>query len=437
MKRLLMVLVIASMLISLAMAGAQKVEGAEEVTITFATWGTPQLEGPSITAQLEAFAKEYPHIKVEWDMVPFWDFEPKVKTRFAGGNPYDVFWIATEFGPRSFLKKGAILNLQPYLDKELAKDPNFFYTKYLEGAKENVSEGGDVYFLPFLGDNSIIYFNKDLFDEAGLPYPPQTWEGVSESDWNWDVFVQTAQKLTKKKGDQVDVWGYIDFASIINVETLVHQLGGNPEVIPPQAKGVDSDTPNAIAALQFLYDLRYKYEVAPTPEAVATQGGWERFLAGKLGMATFWSAHTLAFIDAPFKWDLAHLPANKQKGGSTWHSYMAIAKPSKHPDEAWELLKFLCGPPGQTIAAGKGFEAPLMDVPEVYEAYRKAEPLVSRDTVIESSKYSHLRWPIEGAMEVFRMVNQDELQKMLLKQQSVEQTAKNIKERAAGILEKY
>ncbi len=421
----------------MCLIGVTTAFGAEKVKITFATWGTPQLEGPSITAQLEAFAKAYPEIEVKWDMIPFWDFEPKVKTKMAAGIPYDVFWIATEFGPRSFLQKGAVRNLQPYVDKELEKDANFFITKYLPGITTNVSQDGDIYFLPFLGDNSILYFNKNRFDEAGVAYPPQTWEGIGEAQWNWDAFVQVAQKLTKRKGEQVDVWGYADSGSVINLETLVHQLGGDPELIPQSSEEVFIDTPTARAALQFLYDIRYKYKVAPGIKDLPGDELWQRFLAGRVAMCTLWSAHTLAFIDASFEWDVAQLPMNKKKGGSTWHSYMAIAENSKRPNEAWELLKLLCGPQGQVIASGFGFEAPLMEIAEVYEAYDNAKPIVSRSTIIESSKYSHLRWPITGAMEIFRLFNQDQLPKLFLGQQTIEQTVENLKEKTAEIIQKY
>lgn len=424
----------------LILSGVFGVSADGKVTITFSTWGTPQVEGPSISAQLEAFSKKYPEIEVKWEMIPFNDYEPKVKTRIAAGEPYDVFWLATEFGPRSFLEKGTVLNLQPYVDKELEKDSAFFVTKYPQGVKENISKEGNIYFLAFLGDSDPIYFNKDLFDQAGVSYPPQTWQGTEESSWNLEAFLQTAQKLTKRSPDgRTEVYGYGDFVSIINLESLVHRLGDDPELIPSGSEEVLIDTPNARTALQFIYDLRKKYKVAPGIEELPPGGDdlWRWFQAEKVAMATMWSAHTLAFKDVNFNWDLALQPMDKLKGGLTWHSYMAISSNCKELDAAWELVKFLCGPEGQSIAAGFGFEAPLFEDSSVYESYLNATPKANRSVILENMQYSHTRWPIMGAMEIYRLFNDELLQKLLLDQLSVDDVINEAKDRTKEIINTY
>lgn len=424
-----------SLLVMLLILGLGGMAAAKSVTLTFMTWGTPQLEKPITQAQLDAWAKVHPEIKIDWQILPFSNYEPKLKSLFAAKTPPDVFWIATEMGPRSFLKSGVLRDLQPFVDKELQKDKNFFITKYIPGVMDNITEKDHVYFLPFLGDNSVLYYNKDIFAAAGINPPPQHW--TSNTDWTWDTFVQMVKKLTKVDGSgRTQVWGFVDFASIINLEALMHQLGDR--LIPVGGEKLNLESPAAIKALQFMQDLRLKYKVTPGVEAMATQDGWTRFLSGKVAIGNFWSAHATAFKDAPFKWDLAMLPMEKKRGGVTWHSYMAMAKSTKHPEEAWEFIKFLTGGKGQEIAVGMGFEAPLLELENIETAYQHAVPGdINRKVIIEQAKMSTLRYPIEGAAEIFRAMNNTFIPELLLGKKTPEQIAKEAKAETDKIISKY
>lgn len=403
-----------------------------EVTLRFMTWGGP-IEDPIVTAQLEAWSKVRPDIKVEWVSLPFNQFEPTLKTRFAGGSAPDVFWIATEMGPRTFLRSGAIRNLQPFLDMET----DDLLGLYREEVVKNITQDGNAYFMPFLGDNSILFYNKDVFDEAGVPYPPQTWDGNPQ--WGLNEFLDVAQKLTiDRDGDGInEVWGFLDFGQIINAEYTVYGFGGH--LIPQGAQRVNINTPEAIEALRLMQDLRLKHKVSPGVEAVATRDLSERFMAGNVAMAVMWSAHAQRFVDVDFNWGLAQLPELKRRGGATWHSFMGMSRDTKYPEEAWELIKFLTVGEGQCISAGMGFEAPLADIPEIRDSYmtRVAVPEGSAEAILDNAKYSLFRYPIEGAAEVYRLFNEGYLQELLMGEISAEEAAELLQEETDFILEKF
>jgi multiple sugar transport system substrate-binding protein len=127
-----------------------------------------------------------------------------------------------------------------------------------------------------------IWINKDIFDAEGVPYP--------KGPWKWDEFIKLAQRMTKRDakgrverfGFMCEWWNWLHF---------VYQWGGR--VYTPDGTRCVADSPETIAAVQFMHDLIYKYKVIPSPveeAAMATQGGWgsgviTRFGASKAAMA--------------------------------------------------------------------------------------------------------------------------------------------------------
>ena len=113
---------------------------------------------------------------------------------------------------------------------------------------------------------SFIFYNKKLFDEAGVPHPPASWDDAS---WTWDNMVSRAKALTKNYGDREK--GQYGLAITLNdLYVGVPWLFG-AEIFPQQdyqtakVDSVQLATPEAIAALQAKADLVYKDKVAPTP----------------------------------------------------------------------------------------------------------------------------------------------------------------------------
>ena len=87
---------------------------------------------------------------------------------------------------------GALLDLTPYIEND---------AQQLKGIPENLMDiykiDGKFYGVPMLSIGSFLFYNKDLFDEAGLEYPPTDW---NDHSWDWDKAIEYAQKLTKDTG---------------------------------------------------------------------------------------------------------------------------------------------------------------------------------------------------------------------------------------------
>jgi len=124
---------------------------------------------------------------------------------------------------------------------------------------------GRAYGFPTNVCANAIWFNKDIFEANGIPYPA--------GPWTWDEFLKVAQKLTVREGRRVKRFGLLN--DWWNWRQFVIQWGG--EVYSRDGTRCILDSPEAIAGIQFLHDLMYKYKVMPTPAeeaAMATTGGW-------------------------------------------------------------------------------------------------------------------------------------------------------------------
>jgi len=142
-----------------------------------------------------------------------------------------------------------------------------------------IVKDGRTYGFPTNAAVNAIWFHKDLFDRAGVPYP--------RGPWTWQQFLQTAKRLTvRDQRGRVRQFGLL--ADWWNWPQFVIQWGGS--VYSPDGTRCTLDSPQAIAGVQFLHDLIYKYRVMPSPveeAAMATAGGWGSgtitFFAGKKG----------------------------------------------------------------------------------------------------------------------------------------------------------
>ncbi|MCY8054423.1 sugar ABC transporter substrate-binding protein [Bacillus inaquosorum] len=295
------------------------------VTLRILVWNNNP-EGTKLENEIfKAFEKENPGVNVEMVYAPYDKFNDKFLTMSAGGDQPDLVWIQpSAFG--QLVSKNVLMDLS---DKEINKD------EYLPNILEMGQVDGKQYALIRDAATFQMGYNKDMFDEAGVPYP--------SDDWTWDDFLNAAKKLTKVEGGKTVQFGIENYYT---GEILV-QNGGS--YISQDGKTVTVDSPESIEAIQFGSDLINKYKVQPT--SAQAQGMSNLFLTGKAGMKLMgpWDwADTEKNVS--FEWDVAPMPAGKA-GNVSAASYLpiGIGKGTKHPEEAFELLKFLSSGKGQDI----------------------------------------------------------------------------------------
>lgn len=327
------------------MMGCQKEEKiVENKTIRFTTWGSPA-SNKVYQDVVDEFEKKNPDIAVELMMLPWSAYHRKILTMVAAGSKLDVMRLANSYFPQ-FMEKGALLPLDKYVKKDKDEiDLDDFYPEALMGCR---AENGLVCGLPVDIAGWAIYYNRGLFDEAGLSYPDES--------WTWETLLDAAKKLTQDlDGDGIiDQYGVYVKVKMGVIELLAGQSGAT--ILNGDNSKCTFNTPEGRAVIQLLYDLILKYKVVPPPEFRADQNVWA---AQKVAMVLLMRGDVTGFRQSlAFDWDVGPVPKWPGKepralivgGFNPW----VIAKSTEYPEESWRFLKFFTGKEASSKMAKTG-----------------------------------------------------------------------------------
>ena len=306
---------------------------AEPVNLKLTMWGG-DLDSQVYQQRLDQFMAKNPDIKVELVYIPS-DYSQKVQTMIAGGTAPDIMQLAEDI--HSYSSKGQIISLNNYITQDKVDlKARYGDTGGLTGA---YSYNGELYAMPDRGGALILFYNKDMFDAAGISYPTK--------DWTWVEFLDAAQKLTIRDGDTVEQYGWAAGGWWPWWMSFMYMNGG---MVLDESGMPVVNSPENVEAIQFYNDLVYKHKVAPSPEDYANLGTNSPdplFAQGKVAMATtgFWGIGGLK--DATFNWDITPLFQNKKPATVVFGSGFAITKDCENPDAAWKVIEFLTSEQGQ------------------------------------------------------------------------------------------
>ncbi len=317
----------------------------DRVTVTFMVPGSQQ-EDADFAPVFDAFAEMYPEIDAQYTPAGTGynsQYDDKLLTLLAAGTAPDVFkTLFGKFG--AFGALGVYTPLDDYVKKypEITQFDDFF-TNHIEGCMIN----GQLMALPNDGAPEGIWYNVDMFDAAGQDYP--NW------DWTWDTLTEVAQTLTQKDGD-ITVQNGV--GQPFWLETIWSNGG---EILNEDGTKCLLDQPEAVEALTWMQDLTLKYQVTPSPEALAELAQNDRFSTGKLGMfyAVRGALGGLRSIE-DFHFDAAPMVMSN-KGTRVTRlliGWTSIWSGSQHPDEAYKLTAFVASPEGQKLRISNGFAHP-------------------------------------------------------------------------------
>lgn len=323
---------------------ASSAGGKTEIKIAF--WGGPE-EIDIITHSISDWQQSHPDIKIIFEHTPYTGYDSKILTRIAGGAAPDI--IATEVDYFvTFASKGVLEDLMPHIAKDLEFKKEEFFPTILNRFTVN----DKIYALPRdVAPFACVYYNKKLFDEAGIAYP--------EDDWTWDDLLQKARALTKKDGTgRVTQYGFYGWAW----QNFIYGNGGGLVDNPKNPTRAMIDDPKSIEGLQFYADLINLYGVMPSVVALSNLGmGTDlMFASGRLAMFLSGIWETPGLRNYNFEWDVAMFPknANGVRSFGSGGSGYAILRTSKHKEAAWEVIKALTSPAGQEKLAERGLAQP-------------------------------------------------------------------------------
>jgi multiple sugar transport system substrate-binding protein len=325
---------------------------SEPVTVTFLVAGGPA-EQAAYQAVVDRFHTVQSDIQVEMSGVPrIADFMTRLTTDFAAGAPPDVFMLNYR-RMAQFYNRGAIESLDPYWQAGSTLHPADFYPEALDAFR---NAAGELICMPQNVSSQVVYFNQELFDQAGLPYP--------QADWTWEEFRQTALALTlpdENDDGYPDQYGLGLEPVLIRAAAFIWQNGGDLVDDPANPTRLTLNEPAAREAIQFVLDLAQKDGVVPNYSAEAVASHPDRFLASNIAMYVDSRVFTPTLRETvTFRWDVAPLPRGQQVANVLHSDAYCMASASTVKEAAWTFIEFALGEEGQAIAAKLGRTVPSM-----------------------------------------------------------------------------
>jgi sn-glycerol 3-phosphate transport system substrate-binding protein len=384
-----------------------------------------------VDGMVERFHKDHPDIRIKSIYAgTYQDSVAKALTAYKGGHaPQVAVLLSTDMF--TLIDEGAIMPFDSLLKSD---EDQTWLNGFYKGFMANSQTGGKTWGIPFQRSTIVMYYNKDLFKQAGLDpnRPPVTWEEL----------VTQAQKLTKKDSSgQVTQWG-LEIPSGGSFAYWLFQALTTPnDAILMNADGnqVYLNKPPVIEALQFWHDLAYKHKVMPT--GTIDWGTTPKdFLVGKT--AIMWTTTgnlTNVRKNAKFDFGVAPMPKAKHGGSPTGggNFYLFKSATPEQQQAARTFVKWMSSPENAaawSIDTGYVAVSPAAWETDRMKAYVKEVPqaTVARDqlgvSVAEFSTHDNQR--------VTKLLN-DNIQAVLTNAKSPEQAMKDAQRDADRLLRSY
>jgi len=331
---------------------------------------------------VKAFEATHPDITIKIDHTAYEGARDAFAVKVASGNPPDVVGPLGVGGASAF--EGQWLDLQPLVDK---------YQVDLSGYDEQMvnlyrAGGQGLFGIPFAVYPSELYYQLDMFDEAGLEYPPAKYGDQYKMpdgtmvDWNYDTVRQVAMLLTIDKAGKNATEAGFDPGHIVqygfepqrdDLRTMGAGFFGQGRLAGSDGKTATIPEPWR-AAWKWVYDGIWKDHFIMSDQVYQTpafMGGYDAFNSGKVAMNTNFLWSVCCITEAGGNWNLGALPSYQGKVTAPLNvDTFRITKNSKHPDQAFEFVRFLVQGEGKTkmLNAISGFPALKTDQASFFTA---------------------------------------------------------------------
>lgn len=315
----------------------------ENITLRMTVWGSPEEVAPYKKA-IQNFEAKYTNVKVELQHIAA-DYDTKLTTMVAGNDVPDIAMMESGTIAFPMAEQGKFYNLQEFLDTDADIRPDTLVPNITYSL-----EPGNVIGIGPGPESFGLFYNEDLFKEAGIEPPPSN---VADA-WTWDEFVGVAKKLTVDTNGKTAADPDFDPKKIkqygVNLSTwwgvysnFIYSNGG--DFISADGKTFGLNQPEAVEALQKISDLMNVYHVSPSPVQSKNIPATNVALQTKKVAMTVdgqWASAGLA--QSKFNFNVGVMPVMKEPVTTVVCGMFSIFKSTKHPQETWELLKALLDP---------------------------------------------------------------------------------------------
>ncbi len=399
-KKVLAVLLAMTMVMGLAACGSDSSssdsessdeEGGSGDKLSVMIWDT--FQEPGLTTILGEFTEET-GIEAEIQVVKWEEYWTLLEAGAQGGSMPDVFWMHSNEAEK-YMSNDMLLDLSDYI----ADSDEIDLSNYPDDIVELYTHDGSNYAIPKDIDTIALWYNKTMFDEAGIDYPDET--------WTWETYADVAAELTKDDGSQ-----YGTAIRTTNNQdgyyNIIYSYNGG--VINEDKTASMYDDPNTIEAMGIIERMISEGSM-PSLETMSENGTDVMFTSGQVAMIPQGSWMLAAFAENEYSAenaDVAVLPMGPDgKRVSIYNGlgWAADASGSNTAD-AWKLIEYLGSEAGQLRQAELGvtmsaYEGTSDKWVEAADFNLQAYLDMMDDMVIRPYSRNTITWE-DGASESFK-----------------------------------
>lgn len=339
-------------------------ESKESVTLTMWVWDDAQV--PATQAMVDEFHEIHPNIDVEITSIAgVQDYNTKMQTVIGTKDAPSVFWINFNLA-KEYIPMGFVQDLTDYINN----DSEFDITKLNAGITDAYTVDGKIYGIAKDTDGFAVFYNKSLFDAAGVEYP--------KDEWTIEEFAQTAKELTVN-----GVTGWSNTTSDRVYYNFMYSYGGSPYTEDASAANVNSK--GSVEAMQILMDLMnngYAYTRAEMDEMSPSVAFESNLAAMTIDGSWMVSEYSTALGD---NLGIVEVPGGPSGKASTGHG-IAYATTTSNPymDETWLFLSYL----GSDAAQEKQVEVVIPAANDCASTWEAVYPNLNLTAFVKALSYN-------------------------------------------------
>ena len=372
---------------------------------------------PYLVAQEAAFEAAYPNIDLQYIDVASQDYAMKAGSMLSGNDKSDVFMVKEISDIVNWHAQGFAEPLTPFIEKD-----NYDLSGFV-GMEANYAFEGAQFALPFRSDFWVLFYNKDLFDAAGIAYPT--------NDMTWDAYAELAKSMTKDGvyGTHYHTWlsAVANWAVCDGVNTLADGQYDDLTYFYNLYQGLEDA--GACMAYSELKASGLHYSAA--------------FANGNVAMMPmgYWYVSTLMGYNRDgvcnFNWGISAVPhAEGVAAGSSFGNLTGVMmnKNSANKDLAWTYISWLCGAEGSKVTAGTGTR-PAWVSEDVAAAMASVDGFPTDDGSKAAllPSYVAVEWPVVDNLTEIKPIVEETHTLIMTRELSVEEGIEEMNDRASEL----
>jgi multiple sugar transport system substrate-binding protein len=318
------------------------------ITLTVSGWTSSPAEDALVQANLNKFHQAHPNITLKWSPITS-DYPTKMRANVASGNVPDVFYLSTDMAPE-YITAGKLLDLSPYMIRDGVKADGYYPSLITPFSCKN----GLVYGLPKDWGTLGVFYNKKMFQAAGVPFP--------SDNWTWNDMRSVSKKLTKPGNAATSVYGITLDAQSQRWLAFLFAAGGS--VLNSDGTQATVNSQAGVESLNFYSAFQREDHSAVRPADVAAPWAGDAFGKQRAAMALE-GPWLIPYVSEQFQsvqYGIAPVPIapNGKRADLIFTNSWSAYSQTRYPEASWELIKYMTGKDVQGSQLHGGFALPSL-----------------------------------------------------------------------------